>query len=82
MLIRSSVTRYIIGYKQEESDVLLKFLYDHIALGQDFQVRVKWRPGDVVVWDVSWGKLFLRDQNMRSCVDSGIESCDSTFGHS
>lgn len=82
MLIRSSVTRYIIGYKQEESDVLLKFLYDHIALGQDFQVRVKWTPGDVVVWDVSWGKLFLADQNMRSRVDSGIESGDSTFGHS
>lgn len=81
MLILSQVTRYIIGYKQEESDVLLKFLYDHIALGQDFQVRVKWTPGDVVVWDVSWA-LFLGDQNVRSCVDSDIESCDSTFGHS
>ena len=47
------VTRHIIGYKQEESDYLLKFLYDHIALGQDFQVRVKWAPKTVVVWDVS-----------------------------
>lgn len=47
-----SVTRKIIGYKQEESDLLLKFLYDHIALGQDFQVRVKWAPKTVVVWDV------------------------------
>lgn len=28
------------------------------------------------------GKLFLDDQNMSSCVDSGIESCDCTFGHS
>lgn len=46
------VTRYIIGYKQEESDNLLKFLYDHIAGGQDFQARVKWTPGTVVVWDV------------------------------
>lgn len=59
VLIESSVTRHIIGYKQEESDNLLKFLYDHIALGQDFQVRVKWTPGDVVVWDVSWESLFL-----------------------
>lgn len=47
-----SVTRYIVGYKKEESDFLLKFLYDHIALSQDLQCRVRWRPGTVVVWDV------------------------------
>lgn len=47
------VTRRIIGYKQEESENLLKFLYDHIALGQDFQVRVKWARKTVVIWDVS-----------------------------
>lgn len=44
-------TRYIVGFKQEESDYLLKFLYDHIALSQDLQCRVRWRPGTVVVWD-------------------------------
>jgi len=42
-----------VGYKKEESDFLLKFLFDHIAKGQDFQTRVKWAPGTVVVWDVS-----------------------------
>ena len=42
-----------MGYKKEESDVLLKFLYDHIAFGADFQARVKWGPKSVVVWDVS-----------------------------
>lgn len=51
-MFRLSVTRKIIGYQQEESDFLLKFLYDHIALGQDFQIRVKWAPKTVVVWDV------------------------------
>ena len=51
-MFHQTVTRKIIGYKQEESDWLLKFLYDHIALGQDFQVRVKWAPKTVVVWDV------------------------------
>ncbi|KAK4696186.1 sulfonate dioxygenase, partial [Lecanoromycetidae sp. Uapishka_2] len=51
LYVNPQFTRYIIGYKQEESDHLLKFLYDHIALGQDFQVRVKWAPGKVVVWD-------------------------------
>ena len=48
------VTRYIVGYKKEESDFLLKFLYDHIALSQDLQTRIRWRPNTVVVWDVSF----------------------------
>ena len=29
----------------------MKFLYDHIALGADFHVRVKWEERSVVVWD-------------------------------
>jgi sulfonate dioxygenase len=45
------VTRKIVGYKQEESDALLKFLYDHIAFGADFHARVKWAAKTVVVWD-------------------------------
>lgn len=44
-------TRRIVGYKKEESDFLLKFLYDHIAAGLDFHARVKWEKGTVVVWD-------------------------------
>ncbi|KAI9843849.1 MAG: hypothetical protein M1838_002437 [Thelocarpon superellum] len=51
LFVNPQFTRHIVGYKKEESDYLLKFLYDHIALGQDFQVRVKWAPGTVVVWD-------------------------------
>lgn len=43
--------RSIVGYKKEESDYLLRFLYDHIAKGQDFQCRVKWEEGDVLLWD-------------------------------
>jgi sulfonate dioxygenase len=42
-----------VGYKKEESDMLLNFLYDHIAFGGDFQARVQWKPGMVVFWDVS-----------------------------
>lgn len=48
-----TVTRHIVGYKKDESDALLKFLYDHIAFGADFQARVKWAENTVVVWDVS-----------------------------
>lgn len=47
------VTRSIVGYKKEESDNLLNFLYDHIAFGADFQARVQWKPGMVIFWDVS-----------------------------
>jgi sulfonate dioxygenase len=51
IFVNPQFTRRIIGYKKEESDFLLNFLYDHIAKGQDFQARVKWAPGTVVVWD-------------------------------
>ncbi|KAJ5566092.1 hypothetical protein N7535_007730 [Penicillium sp. DV-2018c] len=51
LYVNPQFTRYIVGYKKEESDYLLKFLYDHIALSQDTQVRVRWQPGTVVVWD-------------------------------
>jgi len=51
LYVNPQFTRKIIGYKKEESDYLLNFLYDHIAKGQDFQTRVKWAPGTVVVWD-------------------------------
>ena len=51
MPVPKQFTRRIVGYKKEESDYLLKFLYDHIALCADLQARVKWENGTVVVWD-------------------------------
>ena len=62
-LLLPLVTRHIVGYKKEESDTLLKFLYDHIAFGADFQARVKWAKNTVVVWDVSTdiSELFPED---------------------
>lgn len=51
LYVNPQFTRYVVGLKKEESDYLLKFLYDHIALSQDLQARVKWAPGTVVVWD-------------------------------
>ncbi|KKK23114.1 hypothetical protein ARAM_004579 [Aspergillus rambellii] len=52
LFVNPQFTRYIVGYKKEESAYLLKFLYDHIALSQDLQARVRWLPGTVVVWDI------------------------------
>jgi sulfonate dioxygenase len=49
--VNPQFTREIVDLKREESDALLKFLYDHLAFGADFQARVKWEAGTVVVWD-------------------------------
>ncbi|OQE29621.1 hypothetical protein PENSTE_c002G03622 [Penicillium steckii] len=51
LYVNPQFTRHIVGYKKEESDYLLKFLFDHIALSQDLQARVRWQKGTVVVWD-------------------------------
>lgn len=44
-------SRRIVELKQEESDYLLKFLYDHMELAMDLQLRAKWEPNTVVIWD-------------------------------
>ncbi|KAK1718085.1 uncharacterized protein BDZ83DRAFT_722429 [Colletotrichum acutatum] len=44
-------TKQIVGMKQKESAALLGFLFDHIEKGQDWHLRVHWRPGTVVVYD-------------------------------
>jgi len=51
LYVNPQFTRRIVGFKKEESEYLLKFLFDHIALSADLQARVKWAPGTVVVWD-------------------------------
>ncbi|CAK7273522.1 hypothetical protein SEPCBS119000_005699 [Sporothrix epigloea] len=51
LYVNPQFTREIVGFKKEESDALLNFLYSHLALGADFQARVKWEEGTVVVWD-------------------------------
>ncbi|KAI1435396.1 hypothetical protein GGR50DRAFT_694258 [Xylaria sp. CBS 124048] len=51
LYVNPQFTREIVGMKKEESEAILKFLYNHIAFGADFQARVKWEEGTVVVWD-------------------------------
>lgn len=50
LYVNQGFTRRIVGYKTEESEYLLKFLFDHIAKGSDFQIRARYKPGTVVVW--------------------------------
>ncbi|KAL2214412.1 TauD-domain-containing protein [Sarocladium strictum] len=51
LFVQKGFTKRIIGLKQEESDALLKLLFNHISNGQDFQARVKWEEGTVALWD-------------------------------
>jgi sulfonate dioxygenase len=51
LFINRVFSRQIVGLKLEESAALLEFLYQVIERGQDFQVRLRWRPRTVVLWD-------------------------------
>ena len=50
LYVNQGFTTRIVGFKDEESEYLLKFLFDHIAKGADFHVRATYKPGTVVVW--------------------------------
>ena len=50
LYVNPDFTTRIDGMREEESDALLAFLYDHCQTA-DFQCRVQWRPGDVTMWD-------------------------------
>ncbi|TDL21286.1 TauD-domain-containing protein [Rickenella mellea] len=51
LYVNPQFTEHIVGFKEEGSQYLLNFLYDHIAKGSDFQIRATYEPGTVVVWD-------------------------------
>ncbi|KAJ7578348.1 hypothetical protein C8J56DRAFT_797906 [Mycena floridula] len=51
LFVNPEYTKCIVGYKREESEYLLRFLYDHMAKGADFQIRARYEPGTVAVWD-------------------------------
>ncbi|KAK4953349.1 hypothetical protein LTR10_009058 [Elasticomyces elasticus] len=51
LYVNPQFTRRVVGFKKEESDMLLQFLYNHIALCADLQARMKWEAKTVIVWD-------------------------------
>ncbi|KIK70430.1 hypothetical protein GYMLUDRAFT_273011 [Collybiopsis luxurians FD-317 M1] len=51
LYVNRQFTRRILGLKKEESETLLKFLFDHIDKGADLQARLHWTPNTVVLWD-------------------------------
>ncbi|KAG0166119.1 hypothetical protein DFQ28_009011 [Apophysomyces sp. BC1034] len=51
LYVQPVFTKHIVGLTKEESDAVLKHLYNHITGGVDFQVRLRWEEDTVAVWD-------------------------------
>ncbi|KAF6042227.1 Taurine catabolism dioxygenase TauD, TfdA family protein [Candida parapsilosis] len=51
LYVNKEFGRRIVELKQDESDYLLNFLYDHIERAQDLQIRVSWEPDTIVFWN-------------------------------
>lgn len=49
--VNKGFARRIVELKEQESQALLDFLYHHIELSHDLQLRANWEPNTVVVWD-------------------------------
>lgn len=46
-----SFTKRIVELHPEESATLLDYLFRHVAENHDLQVRHRWGPNDVAIWD-------------------------------
>ncbi|KAK9449858.1 uncharacterized protein V1518DRAFT_414870 [Limtongia smithiae] len=51
LYVNPQFSRAIKGFKREESDTILNFLYDFLSKSADIHVRASWEPKTVVVWD-------------------------------
>jgi len=45
LYVNQGFTKKFMGFKVEESEYLVNFLFDHIAKGSDFQIRANYAPG-------------------------------------
>jgi taurine dioxygenase len=50
LYVSQPFTRLVVGMNARESDRLLRYLFDHIER-PEFQVRFRWRPGALAIWD-------------------------------
>ena len=78
--VNPQFTRYIVGMKKEESDMLLQFLYSHIMQGVDFHARMKWTEKAVIVWDVSRSPANIPQSELLTVIRT--EPCNVPQRHS
>lgn len=50
LFVNNGFTTRIVGLAEKESEALLGFLLEH-AVKPEFQVRWRWREGDLAIWD-------------------------------
>ncbi|KAL9637739.1 MAG: hypothetical protein Q9164_002015 [Protoblastenia rupestris] len=55
--VNPEFTTGIVDFKDAESDWMIKRLVEHVVMGHDFQARVRWERGSVVMFD---GRSTLR----------------------
>lgn len=48
--VNAQFTRHIVGMSEEESRMLLRFLFDQVNV-PEYQFRIRWKPGTLVFWD-------------------------------
>lgn len=51
VFVNKGFTRRINGVTRDESDLLLKYLFDLMVNNHDAQVRFKWNKNDLAIWD-------------------------------
>ncbi|GME91223.1 oxidoreductase activity protein [[Candida] boidinii] len=51
LFLQRGFGKRILGLKVEESDALLKFLFNHVESAHDLQLRANWEEDTVVLWD-------------------------------
>ncbi|THH14663.1 hypothetical protein EW146_g5697 [Bondarzewia mesenterica] len=51
LFVNKAFTKRIVELTPEESDTVLDYLFRHVSENHDLQVRYRWRPNDVAIWD-------------------------------
>ncbi|KAJ3316149.1 hypothetical protein HDU93_004585, partial [Gonapodya sp. JEL0774] len=51
LYVNPQFTTRIVGLPKDVSDRVLQYLFNHIANGEDFKVRLNWKRNTVAVWD-------------------------------
>ncbi|KAJ9652641.1 hypothetical protein H2198_008121 [Neophaeococcomyces mojaviensis] len=51
VFVNKGFTKRINGVTRDESDMLLKYLFDLVVHNHDAQVRFRWQKNDMAIWD-------------------------------
>ena len=51
LYVNPGFTRRIVGLPKAESDAVLRLLFAQLSENPDFQVRFRWTPNALAIWD-------------------------------